>query len=241
MGRSEICWVVWLVMGLTLMSCGDDDGGTTPDSTVPDSTVPDSTVPDSAIPDSAALDAPAVEASMPDAAGPDATPAADASLPDAASPDGAAASPCSTDRDCAFGTHWCVGGACVECDDSGRLFDIACAWTGWSTYTRNGCMPCECAPPMGCTADTDCSRGEICDPGRFCTDWCPDGDPSCCWGNLCQAAGCDTPNPEGCRRQGCPVGQACERSGCTSGRCFCGGGGSWACNRDCGGGTCVGS
>lgn len=237
MSRSATYWILAIFMGLSAMSCGDDGGGSTPDATVPDGMVSDASPSDATPPD-----APLGDSSTPDATRPDADPGApDASPPDAAGPDGGATGgPCSTDRDCAFGTHWCVGGACVECDNSGRVCDIACAWSGWSTYTRNGCMPCQCAPPMGCTADADCAGRELCDPGRFCTDWCPDGDPSCCWGNLCQAPGCDTPNPEGCRRQGCPAGQICERSGCTAGRCFCGAGGAWGCTRDCAGGTCVG-
>jgi len=58
---------------------------------------------------------------------------------------GSGASGCATDADCAFGAEWCVHGECVPCDDGAALCDILCA-DGWSTYERNGCSPCACAP-----------------------------------------------------------------------------------------------
>lgn len=149
---------------------------------------------------------------------------------------------CSTDNDCTAGEQWCVGGSCVECDNSGLACDIACI-QGWSTYERNGCFPCECAPINACVTDTNCP-GQIegvemeCYPGKFCWDWCPVGDPSCCFGNTCGPAGCPDPNPTGCFITGCAAGESCVDVECASSSCSCDGQ-SWACDADCGGGTCV--
>ncbi len=155
-------------------------------------------------------------------------------------PDGGGGS-CSTDRDCAFGAEWCIGGSCVACDNSGVACDILCR-AGWSTYSRHGCWPCDCAPVNACGEDGDCGPGQRCYAGAFCWDWCPPGDPSCCHGNLCSAAGCTPPPPAGCMTRGCPQGQTCEPTGCSSSACSCSagaGGAGWICTRDCGGGTCV--
>jgi hypothetical protein len=152
---------------------------------------------------------------------------------------------CSTDEGCAFGSGWCVGGFCVPCDNSGLACDLACLH-GWTFYNRNGCTPCDCAPPSACTADSDCiSSGSDpmkCYAGARCWDWCPAGDPSCCLGNLCSAAGCVEPPLVGCFVRGCPEGETCTESGCASTSCICGGmmWPIWGCTYDCGGGTCVG-
>jgi hypothetical protein len=151
---------------------------------------------------------------------------------------GGAGGQCSTDADCIAGEQWCVGGACVACDNSGLACDILCIM-GWTTYERNGCYPCACAPMNQCTSDAACGAGEECYAGQFCWDWCPAGEPSCCYGNTCSQAGCADPNPTGCFTTGCPIGEDCvDAGGCTSSGCFCDGMG-WACTDDCGGGTCV--
>jgi hypothetical protein len=148
--------------------------------------------------------------------------------------------PCDNDGDCTSGEEWCEGGFCVPCDNSGLACDIMCT-DGWSTYSRNGCSPCECAPVNDCTADGDCTSSGSdpmkCYAGAFCWDWCPEGDPSCCFGNICSPAGCTEPPPTGCFTRGCPEGQSCEHTGCAPSGCGCSGG-SWACDADCGGGTC---
>ncbi len=149
---------------------------------------------------------------------------------------------CATDADCVSGQAWCVAGACVPCDNGGLVCDIACM-NGWATYERNGCFPCACAPINECVTDGNCP-GPIegvpvrCYPGNFCWDWCPPGDPSCCFGNQCSTVGCSLPNPTGCFTTGCPEGQECQMVGCASSGCDCDGQ-SWACDADCGGGTCV--
>jgi hypothetical protein len=149
---------------------------------------------------------------------------------------------CATDDDCTVGEQWCVGGSCVECDNSGLACDIACI-QGWTTYERNGCFPCECAPTNACVTDTNCP-GPIeglevkCYPGKLCWDWCPPGDPSCCFGNTCGTVGCSDPNPTGCFITGCAAGESCVNLECASSSCSCDGQ-SWVCDPDCGGGTCV--
>lgn len=145
---------------------------------------------------------------------------------------------CATDADCEEGSEWCEGGSCVACDNSGLACRIACP-AGWSTYTRNGCHPCACAPENDCTSDGECHTGDKCYAGAFCWDWCPPGDPSCCYGNLCSAPGCTPPPPTGCSERGCPIGERCDlESGCAPSGCFCGEAG-WGCTADCGGGVCV--
>lgn len=146
---------------------------------------------------------------------------------------------CRRDTDCTFGNQWCVGGACVDCDNSGLACRIACL-AGWNLYERNGCHPCECAPPNGCDTDGDCGSGRLCAPGRMCWDWCPAGNPSCCMGNVCVAEGCGTEPPMGCRVRGCPVGSSCVTTDtCAPSGCACdSSSGSWGCLADCGGGEC---
>ncbi|MCB9594116.1 MAG: hypothetical protein H6719_15385 [Sandaracinaceae bacterium] len=150
--------------------------------------------------------------------------------------------PCTSDADCTAGSAWCEGGVCVGCDNSGLLCDIACGLSGWATYERNGCHPCECGPPNECGADGDCRTGQHCYAGAFC--WCPGGtrSPDCCLGNVCAATGCPEPPTTGCESRGCPSGQTCSldmADGCAPSRCTCETTGSWACTRDCGGGVCV--
>lgn len=150
---------------------------------------------------------------------------------------------CSTDADCPSGSEWCEGGRCVPCDNSGLVCLIACP-SGWSTYMRNGCSPCECAPRNDCTSDGECvgtgGGAQRCYAGAFCWDWCPPGDPTCCFGNLCGAAGCTPPPPLGCTRRGCPLGQRCDTTmGCTPSGCGCDPTSGWFCTDDCGGGVCV--
>lgn len=146
---------------------------------------------------------------------------------------------CASDADCTPGREWCVGGACVPCDNEGLACDIACE-QGWSTYERNGCYPCACAPVNECTSDADCGAGQQCYTGSLCWDWCPPGDPSCCFGNTCSGAGCAEPNPSGCHVTGCPEGQQCTDvpNMCSPSSCSCAGSG-WMCTADCSGGRCV--
>ena len=156
---------------------------------------------------------------------------------------GGSGTSCTSDADCATGTEWCEGGRCVACDNSGLLCDIACMPSGWSTYTRNGCNPCECAPPSECTEDSDCrvmGDAGTCVAGEFC--WCAARTPDCCMGNICAAPGCTPPPPEGCIRRGCARGVPCivGDGSCASSGCDCDGS-DWVCTEDCGGGRCASS
>jgi len=98
--------------------------------------------------------------------------------------------PCSNDADCGYGVEWCSGGRCVACDNTGSSCDLACP-DGEALYERNGCFACACAPESECIMDGECPAppGEIpeCVAGSFCWDWCPPGEPSCCYGNTCSA------------------------------------------------------
>lgn len=148
--------------------------------------------------------------------------------------------PCDTDEDCTSGEEWCVGGQCIPCDNSGLSCEIDCV-EGWQPYERNGCHPCACAPSNACTSDDECTSSGTtgkCYAGAFCWDWCPEGDPSCCLGNICSAAGCDEPPPVGCWTRGCPIGFSCQDEGCASSGCGCDGG-AWMCDTGCSGGTCI--
>jgi hypothetical protein len=150
---------------------------------------------------------------------------------------------CRTDGDCEEGAEWCVDGECVPCDDTGTACDIGCS-QGWDLYSRNGCTACECAPINVCDGSADCAgspQGEVCVPGRFCTDWCPEGDPSCCFGNVCASEDCaaEEPYPHGCFERGCPAGETCEEGAeCIPTSCECIDD-FWICTDDCGGGACV--
>ncbi len=146
--------------------------------------------------------------------------------------------PCKSDKDCAFGAEWCIGGTCSKCDNGGLACDLACQ-NGWQMYVRNGCHPCACAPVNACASDKDCQgQGGHCYAGQFCADWCPKGDPSCCFGNQCEAPGCPDPDPIGCVKSGCPNGFHCSAMSCGSSSCKCAGG-SWSCTKDCAGGSCT--
>lgn len=94
------------------------------------------------------------------------------------------ATPCATDADCTPGAQWCEENACVECDNSAFLCRIACE-PGTGLVTRNECHPCVCEADNACLSDSDCGSTERCAPGPDCLGWCPEGDPSCCYGNTC--------------------------------------------------------
>lgn len=212
---------------LALAGCGDDDGPGT-----------DAGSGDVGTADTGGADTGGDDAGADDAGGDDAG-GDDAGGDDAGDTDGGPTA-CDDDSDCTEGEEWCVGGECVECDNSGLLCDIACSF-GWETYERNGCFPCACAPTNDCASDDDCEGG-VCAAGEFCWDWCPDGDPSCCLGNVCVSGGCEGPPPVGCVTRGCPEGGTCqdfETSGvCVSSGCSCADG-LWNCTDDCGGGSCA--
>lgn len=187
---------------------------------------------------------PADAASLTDASGPDAS-------IDATVDSGPGATLCSTDEDCAFGSEWCEGGECVGCDnrggDEGSLCGSVCA-RGRYRYTRNGCTPCECVIVNRCTSDADCAgldpENPTCYAGGVCPDWCPPGDPSCCFGgNRCGVSGCEGSSyPAGCVATGCPYGSVCstDTEFCTPSSCFCEPElGTFACTADCGGGVCI--
>lgn len=147
---------------------------------------------------------------------------------------------CGSDADCASGERWCEDGVCVACDNDGLLCDIGCA-DGWSTYMRNGCSPCECAPSNECEQDSDCpvasdGRTQKCYAGAFC--WCDPAQPGCCRGNLCAADGCVAAPPTGCRTRGCARGETCVDDGCEPSACGCDESGLWMCTADCAGGIC---
>lgn len=185
--------------------------------------------------DAAHADAAALDAALGDGATADLT-AVDGGQTDAARGDGGGS--CAIDSECASGVEWCVDGACVPCDNGGLLCDIFCAF-GWTTYERNGCQPCECAPVNQCESDGDCHAGDKCAAGAFC--WCSGANASCCQGNVCVPAPCgEAPPPVGCIVRGCPAGETCNTTrGCASSGCGCETTtGNWSCTPDCGGGIC---
>ncbi len=93
----------------------------------------------------------------------------------------------------------------------------------------NGCLTCECAPEPVCEdilCNQDCPNGNVLDEL---------GCPTC----ECLPSDCDGPNPAGCVVNACPPDQVCDTNvGCTPSSCACSNG-EWACDDDCGGGTCV--
>lgn len=93
-------------------------------------------------------------------------------------------SSCATDADCAAGAQWCEDGACVDCDNSGFVCDLACG-EGEELQVRNGCYPCACVPINECVDDDGCEPWQACEAGDECLSWCPEGEPSCCYGNRC--------------------------------------------------------
>lgn len=153
---------------------------------------------------------------------------------------------CTTDADCQFGLQWCVQGTCQECDNSGLLCKIGCA-EGTELPERNGCFPCECTLANACESDNDCDQdgANTCVAGPVCLPWCAFDDPSCCYGNTCQAgpSACDSPNPQACLETGCAPGMVCEPSPlavCMASSCTCDETmGDWGCTKDCVSGVCV--
>jgi len=148
---------------------------------------------------------------------------------------------CASDDECAYAVEWCVGGMCVPCDKGGEVCDISCT-QGWAMYERHGCTPCDCAPTNPCVSDEECPQVTAgpskCYAGNHCWDWCPAGDPSCCYGNQCAAAGCPDPILTGCQKTGCAPGMTCVPSGCEPSACHCDGA-NWECTDDCNGGECA--
>ncbi len=148
---------------------------------------------------------------------------------------------CSSDAECIPGVEWCESGLCVPCDKSGETCGITCL-QGWEMYTRNGCTPCDCAPPNQCTSDDQCPTATAgpaqCYRGNHCWDWCPSDELGCCYGNTCNQPGCSEPVPVGCLTTGCPLGQTCVTTTCAPSNCHCDGT-SWNCDGSCDGGVCV--
>lgn len=145
---------------------------------------------------------------------------------------------CRTDADCTFGAEWCVHGACVACETADVAACPARCARGSTRMVRNGCTPCTCVVANACTTNSDCALGTTCYAGALCWDWCPPGDPTCCYGNICEGLGCTTPPPTGCKKRGCPENAICLTGGCTSSLCDCVGSG-WSCVDDCAGGICA--
>lgn len=152
---------------------------------------------------------------------------------------------CTSDDDCTHGEAWCQNGECVPCDNSAMVCDIACP-QGYDLTERNGCTPCQCVLVNACTSDAECDAG-VCVAGPICLPWCDWKDPTCCYGNTCEASAlaCDTPNPQACTDTGCPPGMRCEPTAgavCMASHCWCstaGGVGDWACTDDCVSGVCA--
>ena len=106
---------------------------------------------------------------------------------------------------------------------------------------------CRGPNPAGCTQE-GCDRGEKCvvDPDVCAPSVCSCNNGTwvctkdCGGGGVCEPSEpvCTTPNPAGCTQDGCDVGEECvvDPDTCEPTSCFCGGGDSWACTRDCGGG-----
>jgi hypothetical protein len=214
--------------------------------------------------DAAAMDAnssldAAIDATPRDAAGDSSASNDGAATPIDAASDGASdaaldASParlCLTDSDCTFGSEWCHGGECVGCDNEGDDDPVALCGTvcarGRYRYTRNGCTPCECVVVNRCESDSNCAEldpeNPTCYAGAVCPDWCPAGDPSCCFGgNRCGVSGCEgSSHPAGCLSTGCPHGAVCttDTGACTPSTCFCDPAFGFVCTADCGGGVCI--
>lgn len=229
---------------LAFAGCGDDDGTADAgrDTGTADTGAADTGGADTGAADTGGADTGGADTGGADTGGAD-TGGADtgADTGGADTGDSDAGSGCETDSDCTVGDEWCVEGACVECDNSGLLCDIFCSPPGWTTYMRNGCSPCECAPPNQCTSDAECEGDSTCVAGEFCWDWCPEDDPSCCFGNTCVAPGCEGPPPVGCRQRGCAPGGTCEdfevTGICVPSGCGCSDG-AWICTSDCNGGSC---
>ncbi len=125
---------------------------------------------------------------------------------------GGSGAACSSDADCAAGFEWCEAGRCVACDNSGQYCDLACGEGFEFAPERNGCQPCGCVPISECQSSADCNAGEVCIPGDACWMYCGYGDPSCCYGNTCQA-GSGVP----CGANGhCSEGERCLSGWCVA-------------------------
>lgn len=149
---------------------------------------------------------------------------------------------CTKDVECAFGAEWCQDGSCEPCDNSGLLCFIACG-EGFTINQRNGCTPCQCTLANECTSNVECGAG-TCVAGPICYPWCDYDDPSCCFGNTCEAGppACEGPNPQACVETQCPPGMQCVASPlavCMSSSCTCDASGGWLCTDDCTSGVCV--
>lgn len=146
---------------------------------------------------------------------------------------------CEDDGDCAFGAEWCEDGACLPCPD----FDCAACPPGFVSETRNGCSLCSCEPAPQCDDERPCPPNAVCVGVGACTDDCAPGDVSCCESAICEPVTVEEcgPSPAGCVETGCPGDLVCDTEvGCMPSSCSCDPAtGEWACDDDCGGGTCV--
>ena len=150
---------------------------------------------------------------------------------------------CANDSGCPEGAQWCVGNVCVDCDNSGEVWDLACE-EGTSMVSRNGCTPCACYPDNECVADDECGDG-VCQAGETCMEGCRVGDTSCCYGNVCltDGTGCGDAPETGCfEHEECGDGEACvprETFECVPSTCTCDEAtGTWGCSGDCAPGSC---
>jgi hypothetical protein len=133
---------------------------------------------------------------------------------------------CRDDVDCAYGSEWCVSGACSSCTAAPE----PCA-PGWvhMAFQRHGCLGFECVPPSACHTAADCGGGAVCYAGALCPEDCAAGDPSCCFGNVCARSGCDGATvPLTCSQRGCPLGRTCAGPDWTAPDCNCDGS-TWSC------------
>lgn len=153
--------------------------------------------------------------------------------------DGPCDSACDADGDCTFGAEWCESGACLPCPE----FDCAECPRGFENIYRNGCFTCGCEPAPECSVESPCPPNAVCVGIGSCTDECIDGDPACCESAICEPVTTEPcgPSPAGCVETGCPGDLVCDISvGCAPSSCSCDAAtGTWACDDDCGGGTCV--
>ncbi len=168
---------------------------------------------------------------------------------------------CTADKDCgagyqcAFAAVGALDGVCVtvptlgQCyssDDCGGAECVGAAICPCGSVCKQGTSPGTCGGQAAneCVKDGDCPAGGKCIAGETCVDWCSAGDPSCCFGNVCDPPNtCKTPNPAGCKTTGCAIGHICLLGlewGCSSSTCTCFPGSEfWTCTKDCGGGVCM--
>jgi hypothetical protein len=238
---SSLRFKSWAVVAVTVvLGCNSDSGGGNPDAVeagesadTHDAVDADAEeaaeAPDDAAPTDEAADTETAADAGPDAdAEPDAV--ADADGEDEVEPPPDSGTPCTRDSDCLAGEQWCADGSCVACDNSGLTCDIECE-VGTALYERNGCHPCECGRINECATDADCPAvGDAaghCYAGKHCWGGCDAGDPTCCLGNFCDAAGCGDVSEwtYGCCLFGCSSGY-CTPPECTGCDPHCVGG-SW--------------